>query len=247
MKLAELAWPEVEHLDRDIIVIYPIAALEQHSRHLPFFTDSILCDGVASRLEAALPNEILLLPVQWLGASAHHLGMPGSLTAQSDTYLNILCEPLRCLLQHGFRRVFILNGHGGNIDGFHLALRQLALEFPDSVLAGASYWDLADKEIAAILQGERKNVGHACEFETSMMMYLRPELVRTSEIADDKVKNTSEALKGIYIPLDFKRHTRHGGSGQATLATAAKGKQFMDAIVPKSVEIIKAIKARPIV
>jgi creatinine amidohydrolase len=246
MKLAELAWPEVEKLDRDIVVVYPIAALEQHSRHLPFFTDSILCDGVASRLEAALPMEILLLPVQWLGASAHHLGMAGSLTAESDTYLKLVCEPLRCLLRHGFRRVFIINGHGGNIDVFHLALRQLALEFPESVLAGASYWDLAEKEIAGILQGARKNVGHACEFETSIMMHLRPDLVRTSEIADDKVNNSSETLKGVYIPLDFKRHTRQGGSGQATLGNAEKGKQLMDAIVPKAVEVIKALRARQI-
>src|SRR5206468_649874 len=122
---------------------------------------------------------------------------------------------------------FIINGHGGNIDGFHLALRQLALEFPDSVLAGASYWDLAEKEIASILEGKRKNVGHACEFETSIMMHLRPELVRTAEIADDAVKNPSETLKGVYLPLDFKRHTNNGGSGHATLATAAKGKELL--------------------
>lgn len=246
MKLAELSWPEVEKLDRDIVVVFPVAALEQHSRHLPFFTDSILCDGVASRLEAALPKEILLLPVQWLGASAHHLGMAGSLTAEPDTYMNMLCEPLRCLLRHGFRRIFIINGHGGNIDGFHLALRQLALEFPDSVLAGASYWDLAEKEIAGILEGKRKNVGHACEFETSIMMHLRPELVRTAEIADDAVKNPSEALKGVYLPLDFKRHTNHGGSGQATLATAGKGVELLNAVVSRAVEVIKAIRSRSV-
>src|SRR5689334_15128378 len=110
MKLAEMTWPEVEKLNRDVVVVYPIAALEQHSHHLPFFTDSILCDGVASRLESALPEDVLLLPVQWLGASAHHLGMAGSLTAESDTYLKLLCEPLRCLLRHGFRRVLIING-----------------------------------------------------------------------------------------------------------------------------------------
>jgi creatinine amidohydrolase len=246
MKLAELTWPDVESLNRDIVVVYPIAALEQHSRHLPFFTDSILCDGVVSRLEAALPGDILLLPVQWLGASAHHLGMAGSLSAEPQTYVNLLCEPLRCLLRHGFRRVLIMNGHGGNIDGFHLALRQLTLEFPAALLAGASYWDLAEKEIAGLLEGNRKNVGHACEFETSIMMHLRPELVRTKEIADDAVTKDFDKLKGVYLPLDFKRHTNHGGSGQATLATAAKGVELLKVVVSKAVEVVQAIKTSPL-
>ena len=244
MKLAELTWPDVEKLSRDIVIVCPIAALEQHSRHLPFFTDSILCDGVVTRLEAALPNDILLLPVQWLGASAHHLGMAGTLSAEPETYLRMLCEPLRCLLRNGFRRVLIVNGHGGNIDGFHLALRQLAVEFPTALLSGTSYWDFAEKEIAAILEGKRKGVGHACEFETSMMLHLRPELVRQNEIADDEIISQSESLRSLFIPLDMKRQTRHGGTGQPTLATAEKGKKLMEAVVKRAVEIVQAITTK---
>lgn len=242
MKLAELTWPEVEHLDRDTVVIYPIAALEQHSRHLPFFTDSILCEGVVSRVETALSKDVLLLPVQWLGASAHHLGMAGTLTAEPITYLNLLCEPLRCLLRAGFRRVFIINGHGGNIDTFHLALRQLAQEFPKALLAGASYWDLAAKETAVILEGSRKNVGHACEFETSLLLHLRPDLVRVNEIADDNVKATHPDIQALYIPLDMKNQTRQGGTGHPTLATAEKGKALLEKIVSKTVSAVKGLR-----
>ena len=153
MKLAELSWPEVQGLDRDVVVLYPIAALEQHSRHLPLFTDSILCEALTLQAEAALSRKTLVLPVQWLGASAHHLGMAGTVSAEPETCLRLLCEPLRCLLRHAFRRVFILNGHGGNTDVFHLALRQLALEFPEALLCGASYWELAAPEIATLLTG----------------------------------------------------------------------------------------------
>ena len=242
MKLAELTWPEVERMDRDIVVIYPIAALEQHSRHLPFFTDSILCESVVSRVEVALSKEILLLPVQWLGASAHHLGMAGTLTAETVTYLNLICEPIRCLLRAGFRRVFIVNGHGGNIDTFHLALRQLAQEFPNALLAGASYWDLAEKETASILEGTRKSVGHACEFETSIMLHLRPDLVRLNDISDDDVKPTHPAIRSLYIPLDMKSQTRQGGTGQPTLATAEKGKALLENIVSKTVAAVKGLR-----
>jgi creatinine amidohydrolase len=243
MKLAELTWPEMEKLDRNLVVVAPIASLEQHSRHLPFFTDTILCEGVVNHLEAALPEETLLLPVQWLGASSHHLGMAGTLSAENETYLRLIGEPLRCLLRHGFRRVFIINGHGGNIDGFHLALRQLAVEFPNALLSGASYWDLASQEIAGLLEGNRKGVGHACEFETSLMLHLRPELVRTSEIADDDLKPMSETMRQIYIPLDMKRQTSHGGTGQPTLATAKKGEALLGVIVARGIETLKAVRA----
>ncbi|HHY85816.1 MAG TPA: creatininase family protein [Verrucomicrobia bacterium] len=243
MKLSEMTWSEAERLSRDTVVLFPVAAIEQHSRHLPFATDAILCEAVATRVESANPSQVLLLPLQWLGASSHHLGMAGTLSADLDTYPRLLCDPLRCLLRHGFRRVFILNGHGGNVDGFHLALRQLALEFPEALLSGASYWDTAAPEIANILSGTRKNVGHACEFETSLMMYLRPDLVRMAEISDDDLNYAGENLSGVFIPLDMKRQTRHGGSGQATLASAEKGKALLDAVVSKTSERIRTLAA----
>src|SRR5665213_1518800 len=244
MKLAELTWPEVETLDRDAVVICPLGALEQHGPHLPFFTDSILCEAVATRLEAALPRDVLLLPLQWLGASAHHLGMAGTLTAGTGTYLHLICVPLRCLLRSGFRRVFILNGHGGNVDGFHLALRQLALEFSNALLSGASYWDLAIKETAELLEGKRKAVGHACEFETSLMLHLRPDLVRSREMRDGDLIHQDTALSAVYIPLDMKRQTRHGVTGQPTLATAEKGQALFEIIATQAVAVVKTIRNR---
>lgn len=242
MKLTDLTWPEAARLDRKIVLLYPIAALEQHSRHLPFFTDSILCGTVAERVEAALPREVLLLPLQWLGASAHHLGMAGSLSAELDTHGKLIAEPLRCLLQHGFSRVLVLNGHGGNIDTYHLALRQLALEFPNAKLCGASYWELADREIAALLLGPRKSVGHACEMETAMMLATRPDLVRRHQIIND-LQPEARALRGIYIPLDMKRQTQHGGIGYARFANANTGRKLLQVIVSRVIEVVRAIRA----
>lgn len=246
MKLAEMTWPDVAELNRDVVIIAPIAALEQHGKHLPFFTDSILCEAVANRVETELQNDSLLLPLQWLGASSHHLGMAGTLTAENDTYLKLLCEPLRCLLRAGFRRALILNGHGGNIDGYHLALRQLAFEFPEALLTGASYWDFATQEIAAILEGSLKHVGHACEFETSLMLYLRPDLVRQGEITDDYLSPQPSAMSPLYIPLDMKRQTKFGGTGQPSLGTADKGRRLMEAIAVNAVAAIRAMRTKPL-
>jgi len=242
MKLADLTWPDMAKLKRDVIVVYPIGALEQHSRHLPFFTDSILCGAVADRVEAALPSDVLLLPVQWLGASTHHLGMAGTLSAENETHIKLIAEPMRCLLRHGFKRQFVLSGHGGNKDGLHLALRQLAVEFPDAKLYGANYWDVAGEEIAKIAEGPLKGIGHACEAETSLMLAVRPDLVRRDEIHNDLLATRQpKALRGVYIAPDMKAQTEHGGVGYPELATAEKGKLLLDAVVSRVVEVVRAL------
>src|SRR5438105_15858005 len=131
MRFAEMTAPGIRALPRDAtLVVAPIAACEQHSRHLPVFTDSILCGAVTDGLERALPERVLLLPLLWLGASEHHLPFGGTLTATLPTYETLLVELLSPLLRDGFCRVLIVNGHGGNIDPLHVALRRLDAQFP---------------------------------------------------------------------------------------------------------------------
>src|SRR3954452_15354054 len=106
MRLAEMPAPEIRDLSREgTLVIAPIAACEQHSRHLPVFTDSILVGAVAEGVERHLPEDVVLLPVLWLGASDHHLPLGGTLTATLPTYEQLLVELLSPLLRDGFRRV----------------------------------------------------------------------------------------------------------------------------------------------
>jgi creatinine amidohydrolase len=246
MKLAEMTWPEIDVCARDVIVMVPIAAVEQHGPHLPLFTDTILCEAIVTRVETSRRSDTLLLPSQWLGASGHHLGMPGSLSAEWITHINLIIEPIRCLLRHGFRRVLVVNGHGGNIDGFHLALRQLALEFPDRLLSGISYWDGAAAEIAAALKGSRKTVGHACEFETALMMHLCPELVKYDLISDDDINPETLALKQVFVPLDMRRQTRCGCAGNPSKATDQIGRELLDVLVRSVVETIDRLRAVPL-
>jgi creatinine amidohydrolase len=241
MKFSEMTWPEVRQIDRNrTLVLAPIAACEQHSRHLPTFTDSILCGAVADRVEANLPDRVLLVPLQWLGASDHHLPFGATLSATLDTHITMLCEILTALLDDGFPRVMILNGHGGNIDTLHVALRRLQPRYQRSLLTGASYWELAEREIADLCDGPRKSVGHACEVETSMVMHLRPDLVRTKEIADD-VETVPDALRGLFVAKDMHQRTDHGAVGYPERATADKGAKILNAIVSRVTEVVHGI------
>src|SRR5262245_10128668 len=246
MRFAELTGPLLRQVDRDrTIVLAPIAACEQHSRHLPTFTDTILVTAVAEGVEQRLPQQVLLLPSQWFGASSHHLPFGATLSAEVDTHVTMICDLLTPLLDDGYRRLLVLNGHGGNIDTMHMALRRLQGRYADRQLPAASYWELAEQERAALAEGPRKTMGHACEFETSMVLALRPELVRREEIRDDPPP-AEPALRGLYVAEDFKQRTDHGAVGYPERATAEKGRAFLGAAVERAVEVVEALLRRPL-
>ena len=238
--------PELRTVTRNgSVVIAPIAACEQHSRHLAVSTDTILVAGVAGGVEERLPKEVLLLPTQWMGASGHHLRYGGTLSAEVDTHIRILVDLLTPLLDDGYERLLVLNGHGGNTDTMQTALRQLRPRYLHRHVTAASYWDLASGELAALAEGPRKAMGHACELETSMMMHLRPDLVRRDQIANDP-PNDDPALRGLFTGEDMFQRTDHGAVGYPELATAEKGKAFLDAAVARTAEVVQALLQRPL-
>ncbi|MFN3649861.1 MAG: creatininase family protein [Armatimonadota bacterium] len=241
MKLAEMTWPEMAAVDRErTVLLAPYAACEQHGPHLPFFVDTLLCTAVAEGVERALPDRVLLLPTQWLGASAHHLPFFGTLTADLDQHVDLMVHPLAQYLEGGWQKLFILNGHGGNIDTYHLALRRLHEMFPEAELVGASYWEIADREIAEHLTGPRKSVGHACEAETAMMLAVRPDLVRMDQAEDCDLK-TSPRIGGAYVPTNMQGKTRRGVVGYPSLATAQQGEAMLAAVVERVAAAVECL------
>ncbi len=246
MKFHEMTSPQLRDVPRDqTVVLAPIAACEQHSRHLPTSTDTVLVSGVAEGVERRLPEQVLLLPTQWFGASSHHLRFGATLSAEVDTHVAMLCELLAPLLEDGYQRLLVLNGHGGNIDTMHLALRRLQPRFRTHVLSAASYWELAERELAGLVEGPRKSMGHACEFETSMMLALRPELVRREAIRDDPPRDDL-ALRGLFLADDMWQKTDHGCVGYPERASADKGRAFLTAAIDRTVEVVQALLQRPL-
>jgi creatinine amidohydrolase len=246
VKFAEMTFPQLRQVRRDTtLVLAPIAACEQHSRHLPTITDTVLVTGVAEGVEQRLPDRVLLLPTLWLGASAHHLRFGATLSAEVSTHIDMLCDLLVPLLEDGYVRVLVLNGHGGNIDTMQVALRRLQPRFRTHQVSAASYWDLAARELAALAEGPRKSMGHACEFETSMMLALRPELVRREEIQDDPPRE-DPVLRGLFLAEDMRQRTDHGAAGYPQRATAEKGRALLAAAVARTAEVAEALLRRPL-
>jgi creatinine amidohydrolase len=229
MTLAHLTWPEVEALDREIVVVIPTGSLEQHGPHLPLFTDTILSTSVAEAVEKLAPELMLVTPPVWLGASGHHLAFPGSLSASFGTYIGAVQDIVESLIPHGFRKFYLLNGHGGNTEPNGIALRELKAEYPNCVFAHKGYFQCIPPELtASVMEGPLKEIKHACEAEASLMMHLRPELVRMDKLRDDGLLPEPPVQGAV---LHFDEMTEQGSFGYATLATSVKGERLFKAAV----------------
>jgi creatinine amidohydrolase len=162
----------------DSLVLLPIGATEQHGPHLAAGTDFFAIQAIAEASARLAGQEIpvLVTPALPFGSSDHHLIYGGTLSFGTETYYRVLRELVESLATSGFRRVFILNGHGGNHELAELAARDVAGR-RDVTVGAASYWALAwDALIAAGAHQSRRLPGHAGDFETSLMLALRPDL-----------------------------------------------------------------------
>src|SRR5436190_9926583 len=180
MQLAELSWPAVHALSKDTPIIFPIAALEQHGGHLPVFTDSLLLGEIARRIAERFGDRVLWAPLMWLGNSDHHLDFAGTLSAAPRVYLDLLNGLAENFLTHGFRRIVFVNGHGGNdVPGKQtiFELRQRHRNRDDVLFLFATYWNLGARPGEQDATLGQREMGHACEWETSMMLRLAPQLV----------------------------------------------------------------------
>ena len=246
MKFYEMTSVQLGSIKHDqVVVMLPIAAIEQHGPHLPTGTDTIICEAVAGTVEQRHPDSILLLPTLWLGASSHHLRLGATLTAELPTYIALLREIIQPLLLDDYRRVLLLNGHGGNIDPMKVALRQLQPEFPDTLLTAGCYWSPGDAEIVQLLEGGDKFVGHACEFETSIIMHLRPDLVDNARLAHAG-DWLADQVQGMFVCRDMMQRTQAGATGRADLASAEKGAALFAAAVRGVERFVETVLTEPL-
>ena len=225
MNLTDLKWSDVAALSRNMPVVVPIAALEQHGRHMPLFTDSMLLGEVIRRVSEPLKDRVLFTPLMWLGNSEHHLDFPGTMSAAPRVYLDLLRDMAENFLFNGFKRIVFINGHGGNIVPSQQAVFELRQKYrsqSDLLLVTSTYWTLGGKPWEADPTMVQRRMGHACEFETSMMLRINPHLVGgdVKQLKDVDWGNPFEPASRGWITKD---RTEAGHIGFPRHATAEKG------------------------
>jgi creatinine amidohydrolase len=237
----ELTWPQLRDIDKNTPVVIPLGACEQHGHHLPVFVDSIQVQNIADRVDKQLGERMLLLPTLWLGSSHHHMDFPGTISVLPSLYTQMIQHITGCILSAGFDRLFFLNGHGGNRVPAAQALSELVCKderADDAYLALASWWEVAQKSIAPDQHGMTQPViSHACEFETSLMLAIRPDLVamdrvvkQTPALTNDWVHSEDDSSSRVSVFRRYRRMSATGPTGMPHLATQEKGQTLLDAI-----------------
>jgi creatinine amidohydrolase len=244
MLLAEMNWPRVAALSKDTPVLIPVAALEQHGHHMPVFTDSMLLGEVVRRTHERLGDKVLVAPLMWLGNSHHHMDFAGTMSASPRTYLDLLSDMMENMITHGFKRIVIINGHGGNdVPGKQAVfeMRQRYRQRSDLCLLFATYWLLGGKPHEAGLKMNQNRMGHACEWETSMMLRINPHLVGDlSKVPDVDWGNAFEPASRGWITKD---RTEPGHIGFPREATAEKGETLFRVFSDDVVALLERVIA----
>jgi creatinine amidohydrolase len=240
MNLADLTWPAIEKLDRRTPVVIPVAALEQHGHHLPVFTDSMLLGEIVRRAAERIAGRVLVAPLFWLGNSDHHLEFCGTFSAPPRVYIDLLCGMAENLLGHGFRRIVFINGHGGNdVPGRQAVfeLRQRHRRLDDCVFLFATYWALGLPPASSGLV--QREMGHACEWETSMMLRLAPHLV--GDFASEPDVSPSMPFDPVAQGWITRERTERGHIGSPRFASAEKGEALFEHFAAQAVAFFERI------
>ncbi len=229
----------------DAIVIVPIGATEQHGPHLPVMVDHRLATEAAMRGAALLwsaGQKALVTPVVWTGFSEHHMEMGGTVTIDFATFHGLIRGIVRSLARGGFRRICLLNGHGGNIAPLNVVVSELTVELRIPLVT-LSYFELAERAMRDVLEFQEL-VLHACEAETSMMMATEPALVDQARLHEahgpDQDRPEIEALVGrrVFRWQALNARARSGVIGNGAAGTPEKGERLLQAYAAELATIL---------
>lgn len=211
--LGELTWEEAKDaITSSDFIILPTGSFEQHGLHLPLLTDSIRAEAISRLLALKAKEEgmkVYLLPLMPYGVSEHHIRFPGTVSLDPETYIRVIESIGRSLAFHGAKRLLILNFHGGNSAPLQVASSLITSRYGlRTYLIG--WTSFARKYIEENLSPD-PTWGHACEHETSMIMFIRPELAKLNKARKPAVLSLGESRVTVFLYFDEISDT--GGLG----------------------------------
>ena len=193
-KFEYLSWPEIKTISRNkrSTIIWPFGAIEQHGPHLPLATDSIFVDEIICEVLELIPSNIPIkkLPTQCMGFSPEHKGFDGTISLSSNLMTLLVKEVGTQLAEMGFKRLILINAHGGQISLLNTAARELRGVVPKLSVFPCFLWSGINGLNELLTKNEIENGLHASLAETSLMMSLKSELVgdeRPSEGFDGQI------------------------------------------------------------
>jgi creatinine amidohydrolase len=241
-------------LPPETVAILPVAAIEQHGPHLPVCVDACINAGLLSMALDRAPDTlpITALPMQAVGKSDEHIAYPGTLTLSASTLTALLLDLGASVARAGIRRLVLLNSHGGQPQILDIVARELRRTHNLFVVCVG--WSAFGYPEGLFTPEERRYGIHGGDAETSLMLFLRPDLVNMDR-ADNFVPWPQEMASQFRwleaegrIGFGWNTQDLHasGAAGNASIATAAKGEQVAEKYVAGFLELLEEISRYPL-
>jgi creatinine amidohydrolase len=235
------SWPELEEAVREkAVIILPVGEMEEHSLHLPVDTDARIAAFLAAEIADEIQNEmpVLVMPAIWSGYTPKEVARwPGAMRVRIPVFTDMVHDVCASLVEMGFRKIIMLDCHGQHNPMLNIVTKQIADEY-GTYLTVASPFVLTAAEFNAVRKSPRGGVSHACEWETSMILYMNPELVKTGKMTQaDIIRHHSDYVAGDSVAGGQKvvwstwglQKSKNGGYGDPTVASAETAKVIIAA------------------
>jgi creatinine amidohydrolase len=222
--LQELAWPAIDRLvsDGEELCLLPIGATEQHGRHLPTSTDTVIAEQICWATSAR--TGVPVLPAIPISSSQAHTGRwPGTLALSPRMFIELCVQVAAWVHRSGFRRLLYVNAHGGNVGPLRVAVDEV--RFLGTPVVGLVNWFELTPEIGALVTSDGTDV-HANRAETALMLHLRPELVDLDEVRDDP-----DRTPGKVFSYTVANSSLDGLTGRPSEATVQEGASLFAMVV----------------
>jgi creatinine amidohydrolase len=236
-----LTWEEIDALDRtNTIILLPAGSIEQHGPHLPVDTDTLTAVYIAQKMaETNAKIKLIIAPPFRYTYSKPSRVFPGTISIEGETLIKLTHDTMGCFIEQGFKKILVINAHMENTD-FMIEGISLALEKSDSVkIILANWWELIEeKDLIKIFGPDWKGWvdEHAALVETSLMMYIAPELVKTEKIVDDRRKSQFEFR---IFPWNIANYPASGVFASTQGFSRKKGEKLSELIIQEIHRLIE--------
>lgn len=247
-----LTWTDIEAMpDKEtVVIVQPVGAIEQHGPHLPLIVDAAIAMGVLGKalhkLDEAIP--VYALPCLYYGKSNEHWHFPGTITLSAQTLLAVLMETATSLYRAGFRKLVLMNAHGGQPQIMEIAARDLHQQYEDLMVFPLFTWRVPHVAKELLTDQEVEFGIHAGDAETSMMLSLLPQQVQMNRAVKEYPQGLpQDSLLSMEGKLPFawltRELTQSGVLGDATVATQEKGDRLLDSVSDGWVQVLEDVYA----
>jgi creatinine amidohydrolase len=241
MNLTESTWTDADAMETDLAVL-PVGSTEQHGPHAPLGTDALAAEAIAAEGVERVDREVAVAPTIPVGIAEEHRQFPGTLWVSPDTFRAYVRETVESLAHHGWDRVVVVNGHGGNV----AALRETCARLTRDEIAYAvpfTWFDAVDPEELDFAGA----MGHAGPIETSLVQSLRPDLVDESSFetaAEGGADGWGEWQAGVNLAYDSAEFSDSGVVGDPGEGSPALGERLQDLACDRLAGLLDTVATR---